>query len=63
VVAALLAKIAFIVAHALHFDWAQLVPVSAVSIVIVGLYVWRKDLWANIIGHTVIDLVAVLSAG
>lgn len=58
---ALLATLVFVMAHALHFDWAQLVPVSAVSVVVVGLYLWRKDLWANIIAHTLIDLIAVLS--
>jgi membrane protease YdiL (CAAX protease family) len=58
---ALLATLVFVIAHMLHFDWAQLVPVSAVSIVIVCLYLWRKDLWANIIAHTLIDLIAVLA--
>jgi hypothetical protein len=26
-----------------------------------ALYLWWKDLWANIIAHTVIDLIAVLA--
>jgi membrane protease YdiL (CAAX protease family) len=58
---ALLATVVFVVGHALHFDWAQLVPVAAVSAVVVALYLWRKDLWANIIAHTIIDLIAVLA--
>lgn len=58
---ALLATLVFVLGHALNFDWPQLVPVAAVSIVVVGLYLWRHDLWANIIAHTAIDVVAVLS--
>lgn len=58
---ALLATLVFVTAHSLHFDWAQLVPISAVSVVVVALYLWRKDLWANIIAHTIIDLIAVLA--
>ena len=58
---AFLATLVFVLGHALNFDWAQLVPVAAVSIVVVGLYLWRHDLWANIIAHAAIDAVAVLS--
>lgn len=56
-----LATLVFILGHMLNFDWAQLVPVAGASIVVAGLYVWRHDLWANIIAHTAIDVVAVLS--
>jgi membrane protease YdiL (CAAX protease family) len=58
---AFLATLVFALGHALNFDWAQLVPIAAVSAVVVGLYLWRHDLWANIIAHTAIDTVAVLS--
>ena len=58
---AFLATFVFIVGHALNFDWAQLVPVAGASIVVVGLYLWRHDLWANIIAHAAIDIAAVLS--
>jgi membrane protease YdiL (CAAX protease family) len=58
---AFLATFVFVMAHALHFDWAQLVPVTAVSIVVVGLYLWRHDLWANIIAHAAVDTAALLS--
>ena len=58
---AFLATLVFALGHALNFDWAQLVPVAGASIVVVGLYLWRHDLWANIIAHAAIDVVAVLS--
>jgi CAAX protease family protein len=58
---ALIATLVFVLGHALNFDWAQLVPVAGASIVVVGLYMWRHDLWANIIAHAGIDVVAVLS--
>jgi uncharacterized protein len=59
--AAFLSTLVFVLSHALNFDWAQLVPVATVSIVVVGLYLWRHDLWANIIAHAAVDVVAVLS--
>ena len=59
--AVLLATSVFVAAHALRFDWAQLVPVTALSLVVVVLYLWRKDLWANIIAHTIIDSIAALA--
>ena len=52
---AFLATVLFVVIHALHFDWIQLIPIGAVAIVLTGLYLWRRDLWANIIAHIVVD--------
>jgi uncharacterized protein len=52
---AFLATAVFVVIHALHFDWIQLIPIAAVSIVLTGLYLWRRDLWANIIAHIIVD--------
>jgi membrane protease YdiL (CAAX protease family) len=52
---ALLATGVFVVIHALHFDWIQLIPIAAVSIVLAGLYLWRRDLWANILAHIIVD--------
>lgn len=45
----------FVVVHALRFDWIQLVPIAAVSIVLALLYLWRHDLWANILAHIAVD--------
>jgi membrane protease YdiL (CAAX protease family) len=57
---AFLATAVFVVIHALHFDWIQLVPIAAVSIVLVMLYLWRRDLWANILAHIMVDGVGLV---
>jgi uncharacterized protein len=51
----------FVVIHALRFDWIQLVPIAAVSIVLAGLYLWRRDLWANILAHIAVDGVGLVA--
>jgi membrane protease YdiL (CAAX protease family) len=53
--AALIATVFFVLMHGLYFDWVQLLPVAAIGIVLTLLYLWRHDLWANIIAHTIID--------
>jgi membrane protease YdiL (CAAX protease family) len=60
-VSAFLATAVFVVIHALHFDWIQLVPIAAVSVVLVGLYLWRRDLWANILAHIMVDGVGLVT--
>jgi membrane protease YdiL (CAAX protease family) len=47
--------VVFIADHALRFYWAQLVPIAAVSVVLTGLYLWRRDLVANMVAHAVLD--------
>lgn len=61
VVAAFVATLAFVLVHALHFDWAQLVPIAAVSIVLTALYLWRHELLANILAHVVIDGIGLVA--
>jgi uncharacterized protein len=56
---ALIATIVFVVMHALFFDWVQLVPIAAISVVLAVLYLWRHDLWANIIAHAVVDSISL----
>jgi membrane protease YdiL (CAAX protease family) len=58
---AFLATAVFVVVHALHFDWIQLVPIAGVSIVLVGLYLWRHDLWANILAHIMVDGIGLVT--
>ena len=58
---AFLATVVFVVIHALHFEWIQLVPIAGVSIVLVGLYLWRRDLWANILAHIMVDGVGLVT--
>jgi membrane protease YdiL (CAAX protease family) len=52
---AVIATSVFVAVHALHFDWVQLVPIAAVGIVLAALYLWRRDLWANIFAHVAVD--------
>jgi len=56
---ALIATSVFVLMHALFFDWVQLVPVAAISVVLAVLYLWRHDLWANIIAHAVVDCISL----
>jgi len=56
---ALIATIVFVVMHALFFDWVQLVPIAAISVVLALLYLWRHDLWANIFAHAVVDCISL----
>jgi uncharacterized protein len=58
---AFLATAVFVVIHALHFDLIQLIPIAAVSIVLVALYLWRRDLWANILAHILVDGVGLMT--
>jgi membrane protease YdiL (CAAX protease family) len=65
-VAAAVAFVAFVLVHLVHFDLAQLLPISMVAAILTGLYLWRHDLIANIIAHTLLDgigLVMLVSQG
>ena len=53
--------IAFVLFHALRFNWIQLVPIAAVAVVLTGLYLWRHDLWANMIAHVVVDATGLVT--
>jgi uncharacterized protein len=52
---AIIATLVFVGMHALHFDLVQLVPIAVVAIVLALLYLWRRDLWANIFAHIALD--------
>ena len=56
--AALVATLAFIAVHTTHFDLRQLIPITTVSFALAGIYLWRRNLWINIIAHTLIDALA-----
>ena len=59
--AAGIAMVVFVLVHMLRFDVAQLVPIATVSFVLTGLYLWRRDLVANIIAHAVLDGVGLVT--
>jgi membrane protease YdiL (CAAX protease family) len=54
-VAALLAGVLFVAAHALVFDWPQLIPIAMATLVMTLLYMWRHDLWLNMLAHALVD--------
>src|ERR1700728_2877473 len=56
---AVIAAALFIFAHALIFDWPQLIPIAAATLVLTLLYLWRGDLWANILAHVLVDAVGL----
>jgi membrane protease YdiL (CAAX protease family) len=56
--AAVLATFAFVFSHALRFDPAQLIPIGTLGIALAGLYLWRHNLWINMIAHALVDGLA-----
>jgi membrane protease YdiL (CAAX protease family) len=57
--AALIATLVFIAIHALRFDARQLIPIATTSFGLAALYLWRRNLWVNMIAHVLIDAVAL----
>ncbi len=58
---ALIAAAVFTLMHALHFDWVQLIPIGLVAIILALLYLWRHDLWTNIIAHIAVDSAGLVT--
>src|SRR5277367_590103 len=59
--AAVLAGALFIAAHALVFDWPQLIPIAMATLVMTLLYLWRRDLWANMLAHVLVDAIGLVT--
>jgi uncharacterized protein len=57
--AAVLATVLFVAVHAVHFDLIQLIPIATASTGFAVLYLWRRNLWINIVAHVLIDAVAL----
>jgi membrane protease YdiL (CAAX protease family) len=58
-IAALIATLVFILVHALRFDARQLIPIATAGFGLAALYLWRRNLWVNIIAHFLVDAVAL----
>lgn len=58
--AVLLSTAAFAAAHLAFWGWVPLIGVSAAGLILALLFVWRRDLGANMIAHFIIDGVALL---
>jgi len=59
-IGAVLAALLFILSHAFVFDWIQLVPIGVATLVLTLLYLWRHDLWMNILAHVLVDAFGLL---
>lgn len=58
--AASIAGVIFVLAHSVHFDVHQLIPIAAATLGMTALYLWRRNLWINIIAHVLVDAVALV---
>jgi membrane protease YdiL (CAAX protease family) len=58
--AALISLAVFTVAHLAYWGWMPLIGVSVAGLVLTVLYLWRRDLAANMIAHFVIDAAPLL---
>lgn len=59
---AVLAPLAvFTFAHVPIWGWSHAPIVALGGLVFSLLYVWRRNLWTNIVAHVVVDVVAVIT--
>ncbi len=59
-IAALIPFAVFVVLHLPSWGAAHLLFVSLAAVMFTGAFLWRGDLWANIIAHLVVDSVPLL---
>jgi membrane protease YdiL (CAAX protease family) len=45
----------FALAHVASWGWAHLLPAGFGGVALTLLYVWRRNLWANILAHILVD--------
>ncbi|HXC57182.1 MAG TPA: type II CAAX endopeptidase family protein [Rhizomicrobium sp.] len=50
----------FTAAHLSSWGWAQVIIAAYGGLVLTGLYMWRRNLWANIVAHWLTDGAAFL---
>ncbi len=60
--AAILSCAIFSLAHVSVWGWAHLMLAGFGGICLTILYMWRRNLWVNIIAHFIVDATALLSA-
>jgi membrane protease YdiL (CAAX protease family) len=53
----------FALAHVGPWGWLHLVVAGVGGALLSALYLWRRNLWANIAAHCLIDAVAMLGNG
>jgi membrane protease YdiL (CAAX protease family) len=59
-VALLLPLLVFTVAHVGPWNWTHALFAAFGGAVFTVLYVWRRNLWTNMLAHALVDLVAIL---
>ena len=60
--AALLPLVLFALAHVAPWGWAHMLVAGIGGALLTLLYMWRRNLWANIFAHCIVDGVAVIGA-
>ena len=61
-IAGVLSCAVFTFAHVGAWGWAQLFFAGFAGIVLTLLYLWRRNLWVNMIAHALVDGVGVLTS-
>jgi uncharacterized protein len=61
-VAAVLSCTVFSLAHVGPWGWSHLLIAGFGGIMLTALYLWRRNLWINIVAHFIVDGVVVLLA-
>lgn len=51
----------FTLAHVGPWSWVHVIPAATGGVLLTALYLWRRNVWVNIIAHLVVDGVAVLA--
>jgi membrane protease YdiL (CAAX protease family) len=59
--AALISGVLFAWAHVGPWGWGHLLLAGYGAVMLTLLYFWRGNLWANILAHTIVDGVGVLT--
>ena len=59
-IAVLVSCAVFTLAHVSAWGWSHEIVVAAGGLAFSALYLWRRNLWANMVAHCVVDAVSVL---
>jgi membrane protease YdiL (CAAX protease family) len=52
---------AFTVEHVGFWGWGHLLVAGIAGALLTGLYLWRRNLWVNILAHFIVDAAALLA--
>jgi uncharacterized protein len=50
----------FALAHVGTWGWSHLIVAGAGGAMLTALYLWRRNLWINIVAHAMVDAIAML---